>query len=275
MCRRRRLRRRPHAAPASWPPRTGRPHRPRGMSLQLESQRLGRREVGRDGLKLHTRPSAVDAALQKRPMTVARSRAQTSVSQENGSTARRRSSLVSEGSSPTSSESSMSGRPSQTAHAAPSRPRRRDRRRHLRLDARRAARPGADGGRGGAPRAGLRQRQVRVLAVDTDVHAVRRVSKASQVALAGGGGTDMGAGIAAAAALRPRPSVTIVLTDGYTPWPERPPAGMRVVVGLLASTALGASPDVIRPNSAVGLHATPLPRGAGAAALARWSGGCP
>ena len=83
-------------------------------------------------------------------------------------------------------------------------------------------------------RAGLRQRQVRVLAVDTDVHAVRRVSKASQVALAGGGGTDMGAGIEAAAALRPRPSVTIVLTDGYTPWPERPPGGMRVVVGLLA-----------------------------------------
>ena len=70
-------------------------------------------------------------------------------------------------------------------------------------------------------RAGLRQRQVRVLAVDTDVHAARRVSRASQVRLAGGGGTDMGAGIAAAAALRPRPSVVVVLTDGYTPWPER------------------------------------------------------
>ena len=61
-------------------------------------------------------------------------------------------------------------------------------------------------------RAGLRQ--VRVLAVDTDVHAVRNVTRASQVLLAGGGGTDMGAGLAAAAALRPRPSVVIVLTDG-------------------------------------------------------------
>lgn len=81
-------------------------------------------------------------------------------------------------------------------------------------------------------RAGLRQ--VRVLAVDTDVHAVRNVTRASQIRLAGGGGTDMGAGIAAAAALRPRPSVVIVLTDGYTPWPDRAPAGMRVVVGLLA-----------------------------------------
>jgi len=83
-------------------------------------------------------------------------------------------------------------------------------------------------------RAGLRQAQVRVLAVDTDVHAVRRVSRAAQVQLAGGGGTDMGSGIENAAALRPRPSVVIVLTDGYTPWPEQPPPGIRVIVGLLA-----------------------------------------
>jgi predicted metal-dependent peptidase len=82
-------------------------------------------------------------------------------------------------------------------------------------------------------RAGLRQTRVRVLAVDTAVHTARRVSSARQVQLAGGGGTDMGAGIAAAAALRPRPSVVIVLTDGYTPWPPAPPRGVRVVVGLL------------------------------------------
>jgi predicted metal-dependent peptidase len=83
-------------------------------------------------------------------------------------------------------------------------------------------------------RAGLRRTRVRVLAVDTDVQAVRRVTRAAQVQLAGGGGTDMGAGIAAAAELRPRPSIVIVLTDGYTPWPERPPAGVRVIVGLLS-----------------------------------------
>jgi predicted metal-dependent peptidase len=82
-------------------------------------------------------------------------------------------------------------------------------------------------------RAGLRQSQVRVLAVDTDVHVVRRVSRAAQVQLAGGGGTDMGAGIEAAAQLRPRPSVVVVLTDGYTPWPDQPPPGIRVIVGLL------------------------------------------
>jgi predicted metal-dependent peptidase len=76
-------------------------------------------------------------------------------------------------------------------------------------------------------------RKLRVLACDTAVGPVRRVTSARQVELTGGGGTDMGAGIAAAAALRPRPAVTVVLTDGYTPWPDEPPRAMRVVVGLL------------------------------------------
>ncbi|HEY3239944.1 MAG TPA: VWA-like domain-containing protein [Acidimicrobiia bacterium] len=79
---------------------------------------------------------------------------------------------------------------------------------------------------------GLR-RTVRVLACDAAVHAVRRVSRASQVELAGGGGTDMGVGLAAAGALRPRPSVVVVLTDGHTPWPPAPPRGVHVVVALL------------------------------------------
>ena len=83
-------------------------------------------------------------------------------------------------------------------------------------------------------RAGLRGGQLRVLAVDTHVQAAKRVTRASQVALAGGGGTDMGAGITAAAALKPRPSVVIVLTDGFTPWPSLPPRGVKVIVGLLA-----------------------------------------
>jgi VWA-like protein DUF2201/putative metallopeptidase-like protein len=85
-------------------------------------------------------------------------------------------------------------------------------------------------------------RQVRVLACDTAVAPVQRVSSARQVQLIGGGGTDMGAGIDAAAALRPRPAVTVVLTDGYTPWPERAPKGMRVVVGLIGDQAPDAPP---------------------------------
>jgi predicted metal-dependent peptidase len=89
----------------------------------------------------------------------------------------------------------------------------------------------------GVLRASGLRRSVRVLACDADVHSVRRVSRASQVELAGGGGTDMGTGLAAAAQLRPRPSVVVVLTDGFTPWPSAAPRGIRVVVGLLGRGA--------------------------------------
>lgn len=58
-----------------------------------------------------------------------------------------------------------------------------------------------------------------------------------RIHIPGGGGTDMGAGIAAAATLRPRPAVIVVLTDGYTPWPDEPPRGSKVVVGLLGDDA--------------------------------------
>ena len=88
-------------------------------------------------------------------------------------------------------------------------------------------------------------RSLRVLACDTAVGQARRVSSARQVELVGGGGTDMGAGIAAAAALRPRPAVIVVLTDGYTPWPDSEPRGSRVVVGLLGDEAPDA-PDWAR-----------------------------
>ena len=82
-------------------------------------------------------------------------------------------------------------------------------------------------------------RQLRVLACDTAVGPAQRVSSARQVELVGGGGTNMGAGIAAAAALKPRPAVTVVLTDGYTPWPPAAPKGIRVVVGLLGGARAG------------------------------------
>lgn len=80
-------------------------------------------------------------------------------------------------------------------------------------------------------------RSLRVLACDTAAGPAQRVSSARQVELVGGGGTDMGTGIAAAAHLRPRPAVIVVLTDGYTPWPDGPPRGSRVVVGLLGDDA--------------------------------------
>jgi predicted metal-dependent peptidase len=116
-------------------------------------------------------------------------------------------------------------------------------------------------------RAGLRHAQLRVLAVDTQVHAVRRVTNVRQVELAGGGGTDMGAGIAAAAALRPPPSLVVVITDGFTPWPAQAPKGCRVVVALLEQHGMipghHAPPTwarVIRiPDEPTGHHTTTLP----------------
>ena len=48
-----------------------------------------------------------------------------------------------------------------------------------------------------------------------------------------GGGTDMGEGITQALALRPRPSIVVVLTDGFTPWPAEAPRGAKVIVGLI------------------------------------------
>jgi len=79
----------------------------------------------------------------------------------------------------------------------------------------------------------LGQREgVHVLAVDAAVHTCRRVFRPDQVHLGGGGGTDMGAGLAAVARLQPRPQVAIVITDGNTPWPDAAPRGLRVIVAL-------------------------------------------
>ncbi|MDX3099902.1 VWA-like domain-containing protein [Nonomuraea angiospora] len=64
-------------------------------------------------------------------------------------------------------------------------------------------------------------RRLRVICCDVAAHPVQEVRRAADVRLAGGGGTDMRAGLAAATALRPRPDLVIVLTDGQTPWPER------------------------------------------------------
>jgi hypothetical protein len=82
---------------------------------------------------------------------------------------------------------------------------------------------------------GAGRRRLRIIPCDAAVHGVQRVTSARQVELLGGGGTNMGEGIAAAGALKPKPSVVVVLTDGFTPWPTEPPIGMKVVIGQLRS----------------------------------------
>ncbi|MFF3438397.1 VWA-like domain-containing protein [Streptosporangium sp. NPDC002721] len=72
-------------------------------------------------------------------------------------------------------------------------------------------------------------RRLRAICCDVRPHPVQVVRRAGDIDLVGGGGTDMRAGIAAAMALRPRPGLVVVLTDGETPWPERRPPAYMVV----------------------------------------------
>jgi predicted metal-dependent peptidase len=88
---------------------------------------------------------------------------------------------------------------------------------------------------------GVGRRRLRVVCCDATAYEAQRVLNAREARLLGGGGTDMGAGLQAACALKPRPDLIIVLTDGHTPWPEAAPGGARVIVGLMDPA--GTVPD--------------------------------
>lgn len=83
--------------------------------------------------------------------------------------------------------------------------------------------------------------RARVTLIDTDAIAhgavaVRSRSDARQTV--GGGGTDMGEGLDAAAKIRPRPHLVVCLTDGDTPWPQRNPLrGTTILICLLGERA--------------------------------------
>lgn len=77
---------------------------------------------------------------------------------------------------------------------------------------------------------------VTVLSVDAAIHTVQKIFKVEQVRLGGGGGTDMRLGLEAAATLKPRPHVTILVTDSETPWPDAPPHGIPVIVATTTKT---------------------------------------
>ncbi|MGD0808514.1 MAG: VWA-like domain-containing protein [Acidimicrobiales bacterium] len=81
---------------------------------------------------------------------------------------------------------------------------------------------------------GAGRAQLTVLTCDTMVRTTKTVFSASQVQLAGRGGTDMRVGVEAALAVRPRPDLVIIATDGFTPWPDRAPLAS-IVVALLGS----------------------------------------
>jgi predicted metal-dependent peptidase len=78
--------------------------------------------------------------------------------------------------------------------------------------------------------AGLGGDRVTVLTCDAASGKAQRVRRAEDVILTGGGGTDMRVGIAAAESVAPQANVVLTLTDGWTPWPDKPTKARLVCV---------------------------------------------
>lgn len=72
-----------------------------------------------------------------------------------------------------------------------------------------------------------------VLSVDAQVHTRQRVVDAKQVKAKGGGGTDMRVGVREAMRLKPKPHVIVILTDGYTPWPNEEDSKGAIVIAVI------------------------------------------
>jgi predicted metal-dependent peptidase len=88
---------------------------------------------------------------------------------------------------------------------------------------------------------------LRVIACDRSAAEAAVVRSADQVELVGGGGTDMRVGIRAAAELTPRVDLVVVITDGFTGWPDGPPRpGVRVIAVLTRPDAIDRVPGWIR-----------------------------
>ena len=86
---------------------------------------------------------------------------------------------------------------------------------------------------------------LRLYSVDADIAAKGQVFNTRQISLLGGGGTDMRVGIEAAA--ETRPAVIIVITDGFTPWPQTPPPGVAITIAAVTDVeAIAAVPSWIK-----------------------------
>lgn len=69
-----------------------------------------------------------------------------------------------------------------------------------------------------------------LFAVDASVKDMQKVSSVSQIDLTGGGGTDMRLAFDQADQLKERPHIFVLITDGFTPWPETPPKAMDCII---------------------------------------------
>ena len=81
--------------------------------------------------------------------------------------------------------------------------------------------------------------------VDAKIHSCTKVRTLGQVKLLkpqGGGGTDMRLCFEHYKKLRQKVNLIVVLTDGYTPWPDEAPHGVHTIVVLTQSEG-GTSPE--------------------------------
>ncbi len=81
--------------------------------------------------------------------------------------------------------------------------------------------------------AGIRFNFLKVFTCDSVVGKPQIVRHSSDLNLIGGGGTDLSQGIDAAAQSYPPADLLIIITDGFTPWPESCPNGIRAVAVLI------------------------------------------
>lgn len=91
--------------------------------------------------------------------------------------------------------------------------------------------------------------EITVIACDRQAVTPQKVRRIGQLELTGGGGTDLRIGIDTAAELGPAPTVIVVLTDGWTPWPHAAPGRsslVAVVIGDRAPLPTGIGITAIR-----------------------------
>ncbi len=81
--------------------------------------------------------------------------------------------------------------------------------------------------------------------VDALVHIATRITSMRDIKIEGGGGTDMRVGISQAMDDKPVPHIVVVITDGYTPWPEHAIGAKMVAVIVLQKAMEGT--DVAGP----------------------------
>lgn len=81
----------------------------------------------------------------------------------------------------------------------------------------------------------IAEESVRLIMVDVDIVDDRRLTNIRTVNRRAYGGTDMRRGIDHALRSRPNPDVIVILTDGHTPWPERPHPRVSYIAGIITN----------------------------------------